>query len=119
MSAFPLRPPASAAAVGKLLHALADGVRYEYGLFQALSDEPWHPTEVLDRAERLGLIRGRHLTDAGRLLLGKDGRRMPGEKRTDPSNFTEPVSCSCGSCAATGLHDTSAPYYPVSLREGR
>lgn len=119
MYASSRRPAPSVAAVRKLLRALADGVRYDYGLVQALADEPWHLTEVLDRADSLELVRGRHLTDAGRLLLGEDGRRAPGRKSIGTSNSAETTRCSCGSCAATGLHDTTAPYYPVSLREGR
>ncbi|QYA94764.1 hypothetical protein KZO11_14220 [Streptomyces anulatus] len=113
------RPAPSVAAVRKLLCALADGVRYDHGLAQALAGEPWHLTEVLDRADSLDLVRGRHLMDAGRLLLGENGRRPPGRKSVDIPNSAEPVRCSCGSCATTGLHDTTAPYYPVSLREGR
>ncbi|MBD2829018.1 hypothetical protein ID875_13090 [Streptomyces globisporus] len=112
-------PAPSPAAVRKLLRALAGGVRHDYGLAQALADEPWHVTEVLDRAAGLELIRGRHLTDAGRLLLGQEGHRPPGREDARTANSADPGCCWCGSCAVTRLHDTSAPYYPVSLREGR
>ncbi|MFB7209853.1 hypothetical protein [Streptomyces sp. NPDC056255] len=66
-------PVPSAAAVRKLLQALAQGVRHDTGLAQILIGEPWPLGEVLDRAAELELIRRRHLTDAGRLLLGDAG----------------------------------------------
>ncbi|WP_456340302.1 hypothetical protein [Streptomyces anulatus] len=108
----------SAEAVQKLLHALAHGVRHDDGLAQVLTSEPWSLGEVIDRATELELIRRRHLTDAGRMMLGEEGLRLD-RRAMKPVNETQFKRCWCGSCAATGLHDTTAPYYPVSLREGR
>ncbi|GGT48092.1 hypothetical protein P6B95_19065 [Streptomyces atratus] len=116
----PLTP--SADAVRKLLCALAQGVRHDYGLSQALTGELWSVETVLERAADLELIRGRHLTDAGRLLLGgathPSPRRLIGGAQFS-ANSASGKRCWCGSCVATGLYDSTAPYYPVSLREGR
>ncbi|MEU2128490.1 hypothetical protein [Streptomyces sp. NPDC018352] len=111
-------PVPSAAAVRKLLQALAQGVRHDTGLAQILMGEPWPLGAVLDRAAELELIRRRHLTDAGRLLLGDAGGR-PAKKQRDSVNSSPQKRCCCGSCVTTGLYDSDAPYYPVSLREGR
>ncbi|WP_406731780.1 hypothetical protein [Streptomyces sp. NBC_01794] len=113
-------PPSvpSASAVRKLAH----GVRYEGGLAHALAEEPWPLEAVLRRAAELELIRGRHLTDAGRLVLAEPAHwrlRKAAEEALDSANFVREKWCWCGSCAETGLYDSSGPYYPVSLREGR
>ncbi|WP_406013628.1 hypothetical protein OG520_16150 [Streptomyces sp. NBC_00984] len=118
MPEFNPTPVPSAAAVRKLLHALAQGVRHDTGLAQVLIDEPWPLGAVLDRAAELELIRRRHLTDAGRLLLG-DAVGRPARAQRGPANPPSTGRCCCGSCVATGLYDSDAPYYPVSLREGR
>lgn len=113
-------PPAEA--VRKLLHALARGVRHDEGLTRALTDGPWPLGPVLHRATELELIRGRHLTDAGRLVLGEPvywRSRRAAEARLESANFAREHRCYCGSCVETGCTTLPAPYYPLSLREGR
>ncbi|GGV84275.1 hypothetical protein GCM10015535_28710 [Streptomyces gelaticus] len=110
------KPVPSAAAVRKLLHALAQGVRHDAGLALVLIGEPWSLGTVLDRAAELELIRRRHLTDAGRLLLGGAGGGPVRAQRV-AANPPPNDRCCCGSCAATG-RTTVMP--PITLcRSGR
>lgn len=119
--------PPSVEVVQRLLHAIAQGMRDDRRLSRVTASGSWRLAEVQERAVELGLLtRRRQLTDIGRVFLGEPthwrARRCARSTRVS-LNPTSNRPCSCGSCSAVdpapGLDDRAAPYYPLSLREGR